>query len=206
MITISLTILLSFTGLSYTYWSDNINISTLASMANMDVHFAADNDNLSYLTDSTVSDCGDNVIEMNMTLKRGDSIRKTFSVENGGTIPVRLKDTGVNGSSIVVYTSTKQVFSDVSGISSTSKGIKIEFSPFTTNPIRPQEKNENGKITISINNVTNPSDSYYVPLGKYTFLSTLYYYQWTDFTGDLTKGNYGSWKKKIVIRGTIDVV
>lgn len=206
MITISLTVLLSFTGLSYAYWSNTINISTTAGMANMDVHFVKDNDTLSYFTDSTVSDCRDNVVEMNLTLKRGDSISKTFSVENAGTIPVRLKDSGVNGSSIVVYTSTKQVFSDVSGLDSTSKGVKITVSPFVTNPISPQEKTEYGKITISINNVTNPSDSYYVPLGQYTFITTLYYYQWTSFTSDFTTGTYGSWKKKILIRGTIDVV
>ncbi|WP_127837075.1 hypothetical protein [Clostridium prolinivorans] len=104
--------LLSFIGIGYAYWNENLKISASVKTAYMNVYFdeTISNPNITYTKDNKVSTSKEsNVANLNFKMNKGDSYKEfDFKVINGGSIPIRWKtveipkDANENGISIIV--------------------------------------------------------------------------------------------------------
>lgn len=177
---VGLIAVMSFIGISYAYWSEDIKVSAAVSSGNMDVYFLntkedltyGSNVSISYYKDSNVSDSpNNNVMNLNITMKKNQVIGGIrYTTINGGTIPIR-----------PMYYKIP--------VNPGSKGVGITFSPnyYMFKP------GDNGGGTIKITTYD------YAQPGKYDFSIILSHKQWIN-------GLEGKWQQNIVVKGTVEVV
>ncbi len=115
---------LSFTGISYAYWNDNLSIQTLIKTGNIDTGFRSE-ENKRALENLRTEFFDDNQIIFISTptedgVEEGFTQKLVYTIENKGTVPVRFREINkllendivenievVNGNQIVITINAK---------------------------------------------------------------------------------------------------
>ncbi|MCM8711387.1 hypothetical protein M2651_10180 [Clostridium sp. SYSU_GA19001] len=179
IVLISLIVILSFIGICYAYWKEDINVSASINTGNMDVYFLSTADDLtygsnvsiSYEKDSNVSNSSNNnVMNVNLVMKKGGEIKVKYTTRNGGTVPIIPKLYQIS-------------------VTPNSGGVGIVFSPgyYMFKP----GANGWGTMTIRVYNSAS--------LGKYNFNIVLPHKQYIN-------SKDGKWQKNVVVKGIVEVV
>lgn len=181
LLSITITMMISFTSIGYAYWSENVKISAAVSTGYVDVYFdeSGKNPNITYYKDGSSSP-GSNRANINFTMQQIGPIGEfKLKIKNGGTVPVRWQNATILNSL-------------------SSKGISTIVNSGYGSNYMPGEINS---VTLKfIQDLKKPPEP-----GNYELAIILPYIQWTHEENAPVEDHL-SWEKEVEVKVYIQVI